>query len=102
FQDRLVTELRLAGASTMAEASALLTAFLPRYNTQFAVPASQEGSAYRPLPSDLLLDQVCCFKYRRTVGSDNTIKFGTERIQLLPSPERPSFAKCQVEVQERL
>ena len=33
FQDRLVTELRLAGASTIDQANAVLRDFLPRYNT---------------------------------------------------------------------
>jgi transposase len=102
FQDRLVTELRLANATTMAEASAVLADFLPRFNQRFAVPAAEEGSAYRPLAPDVLPEQIFCFKYRRTVGSDNTIRFGHERIQLLPAAGRASFAKCRVEVQERL
>jgi hypothetical protein len=102
FQDRLVTELRLAGASTMAEATAVLADFLPRFNQRFAVPAAQEGSAYRPLAAEVSPAQIFCFKYRRTVGSDNTIRFGQERIQLLPAAGRVSFAKCRVEVQERL
>lgn len=102
FQDRLVAELRLAGAATQEEATAVLGAFLPRFNARFAVPAAQEGSAYRPLPPELVPEQVFCFKYRRTVGADNTVRFGEHRIQLLPSMGRPSFAKCQVEVQERV
>jgi hypothetical protein len=42
FQDRLVSELRLAGASTVAEATRVLGEFLPRYNARFAVPAAQD------------------------------------------------------------
>ena len=38
-QDRLVTELRLAGSKTIDQANIVLRDFLPRYNTQFAVPA---------------------------------------------------------------
>ena len=49
FQDRLVAELRLAGASTLTEANQVLRHFLPRFNERFAVPASQAGSAYRPV-----------------------------------------------------
>ena len=37
FQDRLVTELRLADARTMDQATAVLRDFLPRYNARFAV-----------------------------------------------------------------
>ena len=38
FQDRLVTELRLAGASSIREANGVLEQFLPRYNRRFRVP----------------------------------------------------------------
>ena len=39
FQDRLVTELRLAGAVTIEGANALLKEFLDRFNAHFGVPA---------------------------------------------------------------
>ncbi len=32
FQDRLVTELRLAGAATIDDANRVLADFLPRFN----------------------------------------------------------------------
>ena len=41
FQDRLVSELRLAGARTIQQANAVLRDFLPRFNAQFHVPAQQ-------------------------------------------------------------
>ena len=47
FQDRLVVELRLAGASYIHQADAVLQDFLPRYNAQFAVPAELPEPAYR-------------------------------------------------------
>ena len=39
FQDRLITELRLAGATTIEQAKAVLKQFLPRFNRRFRVPA---------------------------------------------------------------
>lgn len=102
LQDRLVSELRLAGASTLEEANRVLGDFLPRYNARFAVPAAQEGSAYRPLPQGLELEGVLCFKYRRTVGPDNVVRWGGHRLQLLPGLDRLSYAYARVEVQERL
>ena len=51
FQDRLITELRLAGATTMEQAKAVLKQFLPRYNRRFQVPAQCPDPAFRPLPS---------------------------------------------------
>ena len=38
FQDRLVTELRLAGASTISEANHVLWAFISRFNQRFGGP----------------------------------------------------------------
>ena len=68
FQDRLVAELRLAGARTLHEANHVLQEFLPHFNTRFGVPAAQPGSAYRPLAPGLDLAGVICFKERRTVA----------------------------------
>lgn len=47
FQDRLVSELRLAGAKGKEEANQVLWRFLPRYNQRFAIPATEPGSAFR-------------------------------------------------------
>ena len=100
-QDRLVAELRLAGAATLDQANQALAAFLPRFNARFAVPASQAGSAYRPA-AGLDLAGMLCFKYQRTVAKDNTVKLGEHTLQLVPGPVRSSYARARVEVQERL
>ena len=65
FQDRLVTELRLAGASTIDQANAVLRDFLPRYNTRFAVPADLPEPAYRPWDGNRSLDEILCLKHGR-------------------------------------
>jgi hypothetical protein len=102
LQDRLVIELRLAGASTLAQANTVLAAYLPRFNAQFAVPPAQVGTAYRPLQAGVKVEEVCCFKYVRTVALDNTVQLGEHRLQLLPDKERRSYARAHVEVHERL
>ena len=100
FQDRLVTELRLAGARTIDQANAVLGDFLPRYNAQFAVPAELPVSAYRSRISQQPLDEVLCFKHPRKVSRDNTVQYQWRTLQLLPGTERPSYAGAQVEVLE--
>ncbi len=55
FQDRLVTELRLAGATTMEQAKVVLKQLLPRFKRRFRVPAQCHEPAFQPLPPDLLL-----------------------------------------------
>ena len=49
FHDRLVTELRLAGATTIEEANVVLKDFLVRFNERFGVLAQHPDAAYRPL-----------------------------------------------------
>ena len=102
FQDRLVSEMRLAGATTIEQANKVLWDFLPRFNQRFAVAPAQPGSAYRQLPAGMSLDAVICFKYIRTVANDNTVQFNGTTIQLLADDYRASYARVNVEVQERL
>ena len=102
FQDRLITELRLARATTLEQARAVLKQFLPRFDRRFGVPVQCPESAFRPLQRDLPLEQVLCFKHRRRVARDNTMKYQRHTLQLLPDPKRRSYAGTVVEVLEGL
>ena len=102
FQDRLVTELRLAGTSNIGEANRVLRQFLPRFNRRFGVPPLYPEPAFRPLDPELCLEQILCFKHHRRVARDNTVRFQLHTLQLLPGAERPSYAGAAVEVLEGL
>jgi transposase len=101
FQDRLVSELRLAGAQNIAQANQVMADFLPGYNKRFMMPANQPGSAYRPTPPGFIPEEVFCLKYQRTVGSDNVVRFKSRRLQIQPGMSRPSYARARVTVHER-
>jgi hypothetical protein len=49
-QDRLVSELRLAGAADLESANRVLAALVPAFNAAFAVPAAVPQPAWRPAP----------------------------------------------------
>ena len=102
FQDRLITELRLAGATTIEQANTVLEQFLPRFNRRFQVPPQYPDPAFRPFDPELCLEQILCFKHRRRVAKDNTVRFQLHTLQLLPGLERPSYAGAAVEVLEGL
>ena len=102
FQDRLVSELRLAGAATEQEANQVLKEFLPDYNRRFMVQAKEPGSAYRQPKPDFKAEEIFCYKYTCLVGLDNVVRLGQQRLQLLPTPQRQSYARCRVEVQAGL
>ena len=101
FQDRLVTELRLASATTMEEANQVLQEFLPRFNRRFALTPEQPETAYRPVSEDLSLTETVSIQHTRKVARDNTVHYQWRVLQLLPGAERPSYAGLQVEVLER-
>ncbi len=102
FQDRLRSELRLAGVRDRAGANAFLAEFLPRYNARFAQPPTNSVSAYRPWPAGLDPQAVFCFKYQRVVSNDNTVTLGPHGIQIHAGPGGRGYAKTTVEVHERL
>ena len=102
FQDRLVTELRLAGATTIEEANVVLKDFPGRFNERFGVAAQHPEAACRPLGPGVCLDRVLCFRHSRRVARDNTVKYRWRTLQLLPGRERRSYAGAVVDVLEDL
>ncbi len=102
LQDRLVSELRLSRVSTIAEANSMLDRFIRSHNKRFSVPAAQPASAYRKPPASAMSDDVFCFKYRRTVGKDNVVRFARHRLQIAPSNGRSSYAYSIVNVHEHM
>ena len=97
-----MTELRLAGATTIEEANAVLKDFLDRFNARFGVPAQHPEAAYRPLGPGVCLDTELCFRHSRRVARDNTVKYRWRTLQLLPGTERRSYAGAVVDVLEGL
>ena len=98
FQDRLCSELRLAGARTIEEANLVLARFLPDFNRRFAVDPQEPGSAYRDIPANFKPQEFFCFKYDRTVAKDNVVRYEGQRLQILASNYRISYASCKVKV----
>ncbi len=103
FQDRLISELRLEGISSLEEANRYLhCVFLPKYNKKFTRKPRVEEVAYRPIPKGMDLDRILCIKEGRRVQGDNTISYEARRYQILPTETRLGFAKAKVEVQRHL
>jgi len=102
LQDRLVKELREAGATTLAEANQVLVDYLPRFNTRFSVSPREPGSAYRPWPAGLVVEETFCIKHQRKVKGDNTISFSNHALPIPPDRERGSYRRARVDVHQRL
>jgi transposase len=100
FQDRLTSELRLAGATDLDAANQVLGRFLSDYNRRFARAPRQAETAWRTAPQDL--DRICCFVHERSVSKDNVVQWDGRRFQIPPQPKRFSFAGAKVQIYESL
>jgi len=97
FQDRLVSELRLAGAKTPQQAQAVLERYLPEHNRKFAKPAAKAEGAWRKA-SFKQIEQALCFKQQRTVAKDNTVTFEGTVFQIPKNSPSRSYANKRIDV----
>lgn len=98
FQDRLVAELRLAGAKTKEAANDVLKKVLIDFNKRFSVTPKKRESVFRQSPSPALLRRILCVKEFRTVKNDNTVSFNSLILQIPKTKKYRSFAGRKVEV----
>jgi transposase len=96
FQDRLVSELRLAKAKTMEQAQVVLERYIAVHNRKFSKPAKAEP-AWRKL-SALEIERALCFKQQRTVAKDNTITFEGTVLQIPRTSPFRSYANKRIDV----
>lgn len=103
LQDRLVSELRLAGATTRDDANAVLERYRPEHNARFALAPRDHTPAWRPVRRGVDLERICSLRYEATVLRDNTVRLGgTIVLDIPPGPRRCSYAGKRVEVRQLL
>jgi hypothetical protein len=84
LQDRLVKELRLAGANDIEAGNALLPAFMADYNRRFAKPARNDKDLHRPLAPHDDLDGSFAWRVERTVTNSLTVQY--DRVMFILEP----------------
>jgi hypothetical protein len=100
FHDRLVSELRLTGVSSIGDANRVLADFLPRFNRRFGVPPLQKEPVYRQVDPQLDLATVLCCRHSRRVARDSTVRYQWRTLQLLPDSSGRSYAGYRVELRQ--
>lgn len=99
-QDRLVTMLRLADATDIASANAVLARFIPTFNRRFTIAPAIAEPAWRAAPPNL--GRLCAFRWWRIVGNDNTVRLEGAVLQLSPLRAGRGLAGRRVELQLRV
>jgi hypothetical protein len=102
LQDRLVNELRVAGAGTLDEANAYLREhYIGRHNEFLAREPENHQSAFEPVDLTLLYD-VLCVEAVRLVGKDNVVTMDGVALQIARQPGRATCAGVHVIVRRHL
>jgi hypothetical protein len=87
LQDRLVKELRLAGACDLASGNALLPAFMADYNARFAKPPANGKDLHRPLRDEDNLEDAFAWKEERTLSRALTLQDDKVVFVLAPTDQ---------------
>ena len=83
FQDRLVKELRLRNISDLEQANALLEKlFLKELNGKYAIEPRHAADLHRPLPGDVVLEEILCVQEERVVGQDWCVRWRNQWLQI--------------------
>ena len=90
LQDRLVKELRLAGASTLAEGNALLPAFMADYNARFAKLPANKKDLHRRLRAGDDLEDAFAWKEQRRLSQALTLQY--DKVIFILEPSEPAKA----------
>ena len=98
LQDRLVKEMRLAGISTIEAANAFLPGFLADHNRRFAKEPISPSDAHRPVPQDMVLEDIFAWKEERTVTRNLTLQYDKVLFLLEPTELTRPLARQRVTV----
>ena len=100
LQDRLVKEMRLRKIKSIEEANDYLPLFIESFNEKFAVVATSNADAHRPLLTSQDLKQILVIKETRVLSKNLTLSYNRVVYQVVT--KRPSYTmrKARVEIYE--
>ena len=104
FQDRLIKEMRLAGVFTEEKGNVFLKTYLPKFNRQFCVEATNPTDLHGKLTQKerMLLPSVFSRQETRTIQNDFTFSYGNTWYQLTKAQPVTVCKKDVVLVEQRL
>jgi hypothetical protein len=85
LQDRLVKDLRLAGANDIDAGNALLPVFMANYNRLFGKPSRNDKNLHRPLAPQDDLDGSFAGRVARAVTQSLTVHY--DRVMFILEPK---------------
>lgn len=90
FQDRLVTEFKLANIKTIDDANKFLVKYIEKYNNRFAVKPECDESNFVPVPDYLDLDLLLSIKITRKIDNSGSFTIQGKKFQILNNKIMPN------------
>jgi transposase len=102
LQGRLINELKLSGARSIAEANQYIRkSYLLTHNQAFSVEAREPGSSF-VAADGVDLDEIFCRETLRHVGKDNVVTCGKLAFQISKQPGRRTCSGLAVLLRQHL
>lgn len=101
FQDRLITEFKLANIKTIDQANEFLKGYLKKYNKRFAVQAESSESNFVPVPSYIDLDLLLAIKLTRKIDNSGSFTIHGKKFQVLDNKILPN-SKVNIYINKKI
>ncbi len=101
FQDRLVTEFKLANVHTIDDANIFLASYLKKYNRKFAVTPKSNENHFSSVPNYIDLDLLLAIKIVRKIDNSGTFSIKNKKFQILDNNIMPN-TKVEIYISKKL
>lgn len=101
LQSRLVTEFRINNITNIEDANKFLIEYIPKYNSKFAIAATNKKSVFLKLPKRYNLDELLCVRFERTIDNAGVFSLNNSKFQLV-SKNLPPKTKIQIYLSQKI
>lgn len=101
LQSRLVTEFRINNIKTIDEANNFLVQYIEKYNSKFAIEASNKKSMFLKLPKRYNLDELLCVRFERTIDNAGVFSINNSKFQIMDK-YLPPKTKIQIYLSRKI
>ena len=101
LQSRLVTEFRINNIKCIDDANKFLIKYISKYNSKFAIEASNKKSVFLKLPKRYNLDELLCVRFERTIDNAGVFSINNSKFQIMDR-NLPPKTKIQIYISQKI
>ena len=101
LQSRLVTEFRIHNIKNVDDANTFLIEYIKKYNSKFAIEATNQKSVFLKLPKRYNLDELLCIRFERTIDNAGVFSINNSKFQILDK-RLPPKTKVQIYLSQKI